>query len=314
MLACNRLGWPADAEMNKLRTPRKLWIPVLLAMFVADAGWTEDRIHLVRRNDTLSSISRKYDVSTKVLAQWNALEDADYLRAGTRLKIPDSKEPMLRYIVQKGDSLAALAARHGQSIALLTRLNSLDRPDHIEPGQTLLIPGAQGQWSLPRAVRHEIDEAKIKVGRWKHIVIHHSSSKLDSPAIMDRHHRQVRHMENGLAYHFVIGGSGPRMKDGDIFIGDRWRGQLQGGHVASERLNQESIGICLIGNFNEEKPTSRQMESLAQLVEYLMDRCGLQPADVDTHTHINPKPTQCPGKHFSLADLRKRISRLAARR
>ena len=63
---------------------------------------------------------------------------------------------------------------------------------------------------------------------------------------MDRYHREVRHMENGLAYHFVIG-NGSGMGDGDIGIGSRWTKQLDGGHLTSERQNQVSLGICLVG-------------------------------------------------------------------
>ena len=38
---------------------------------------------------------------------------------------------------------------------------------------------------------------------------------------MDRYHRDERHMEHGLAYHFVIG-NGNGMGDGEIGVGQRW--------------------------------------------------------------------------------------------
>ena len=104
-------------------------------------------------------------------------------------------------------------------------------------------------------------------------------------------------MENGLAYHFVIG-NGRNMALGQIDIGNRWRWQLDGGHLASDILNAKSIGICLVGNFDHSSPSEAQMESLRQLVEYLMVRCNLEVNAVETHRSINTQPTRCPGAHF----------------
>ena len=60
--------------------------------------------------------------------------------------------------------------------------------------------------------------------------------------------------KNGLAYHFVIGNA-HGLGDGEIGVGGRWTKQLPGGHLISEEQNQVSIGICLVGNFDESQPT-----------------------------------------------------------
>jgi N-acetyl-anhydromuramyl-L-alanine amidase AmpD len=114
---------------------------------------------------------------------------------------------------------------------------------------------------------------------------------------MDRYHREQRHMENGLAYHFVIG-NGRGMRDGQIVVGRRWTQQLNGGHLASEALNARSIGICLVGNFDKDRPTQRQLETLDALTEYLMKRCGIPKSGVKTHQQINTVGTRCPGRLF----------------
>src|SRR6266699_817390 len=103
--------------------------------------------------------------------------------------------------------------------------------------------------------------------------------------------------ENGLDYHFVIG-NGHSMKDGEIAIGRRWTAQLDGGHLASEALNRKAIGICMVGNFDADRPTRRQMESLRSLVEFLLARCHLRADAVKTHQQINPIYTRCPGHNF----------------
>ena len=48
--------------------------------------------------------------------------------------------PMLRYVVQAGDTLSAIAARHATSVALLVEINQLTNPDRLQPGTAILIP------------------------------------------------------------------------------------------------------------------------------------------------------------------------------
>ena len=149
-----------------------------------------------------------------------------------------------------------------------------------------------------------IQSARVKSGRWKNIVVHHSGTRVGSGKGMDRYHREERHMENGLAYHFVIG-NGRGMTDGSIFVGRRWNEQLDGGHVASADLNQISIGICLVGDFQNHPPSRKQMESLEALVRALMSRTGLDYRAFTTHRLIHPKHTLCPGKHFPTEHFRQ---------
>ena len=52
-------------------------------------------------------------------------------------------------------------------------------------------------------------------------------------------------------------------------VGGRWRRQLKGGHVRSETHNTNSIGICLVGNFERTSPTRKQVASLVELLDYL---------------------------------------------
>ncbi len=267
-----------------------------------------DQLYVVKKSDTLSAIARRNHLSTKLLAQWNSLEDVNDLKAGSKLYIPEDDSHLIKYVVQKGDSLANIAYRHGHTFGRVARLNNLAKPDQIYPGQTLLVPIDHSSSSIAPQLLKAIDRPSIKAGRWKNIVIHHSASSKDSPSIMDTYHRQ-NGMENGLAYHFVIGGSGSRMDDGEFYIGDRWKHQLQGGHVHSAKLNDESIGICLVGNFNDAPPTPKQMQVLADLIIHLMDLCNLTPDDVYTHVGINPVPTECPGSKFLVKDLKASLRR-----
>lgn len=116
-------------------------------------------------------------------------------------------------------------------------------------------------------------------------------------------------MRNGLAYHFVIG-NGTSSGDGLIEVGDRWRRQINGGHVHSDYLNNISLGICLVGDFNRDQPTRAQLESCEELIRYLRERCGkigMHNIAVRPHREMNPPrwATDCPGDDFPYSWFRK---------
>lgn len=153
---------------------------------------------------------------------------------------------------------------------------------------------------LTRGVRSAIDRAPVKRGRWQYVVVHNSGTRQGNARIFANYHRNVRKMKNGLAYHFVIG-NGTSSGDGEIEIGSRWTRQINGGHVASDYLNNIGIGICFVGDFNRDVPTRAQLAALQELITYLRKRVGRSKGRVlivKAHREINPKPTDCPGDRF----------------
>lgn len=133
---------------------------------------------------------------------------------------------------------------------------------------------------------------------WKYIVIHHSATDSGSAASFDRSHR--KRGWDGLGYHFVIG-NGSGTGDGVVEVGYRWTQQVTGAHAGRPRpdvnlLNEQGIGICLVGNFNSSKPTRKQQESLHRLIDWLSGRCGIPRERVLVHRDV--KGTECPGQHF----------------
>jgi LysM repeat protein len=204
------------------------------------------------------------------------------------------------YSVRKGDTLTRLAKRYDVSVAELAARNRLRATDKLYIGQGLVVPGRStdpGILTLPTAVRRELAGVRVTAGKWKHIVIHHSGTYMGTVKGMDRFHREERHMENGLAYHFVIG-NGNGMGDGEIAVGHRWTEQLDGGHLRSDELNAVSIGICLVGDFEHARPTAKQMDSLRALIHDLLGRCKLGAGSICTHQQINTLYTRCPGRQF----------------
>ncbi len=157
---------------------------------------------------------------------------------------------------------------------------------------------------LTASVRAEIDRAPAdrRNPPWQFIVVHNSGTRQGNARVFDYYHRHVRHMQNGLAYHFVIG-NGTSTGDGQIEIGDRWRRQINGGHVHSDYLNNIALGICLVGDFNRSQPSAAQLQSCEELIRYLRQRCGKvgnKYMVVKPHREMNPPrwPTDCPGDAF----------------
>lgn len=136
---------------------------------------------------------------------------------------------------------------------------------------------------------------------WKYIVLHHSATKSGSVEGIDQVHRQRKDASGknwlGIGYHFVIG-NGDGMKDGEVKPTFRWRRQLHGAHAGASLYNQFGIGICLIGNFETHEPTSRQVQTLKNLLDELSDRYKIDKKHIIGHGDI--KSTQCPGKYFPL--------------
>jgi hypothetical protein len=197
----------------------------------------------------------------------------------------------------------------------------LDAPIHVEksgmeseqgdePAPKPLLGGFFKRYRyLTPGVRRAIDEARVRRGRWKYIIIHNSGTRQGNARIFDVYHRRVRKMQNGLAYHFVIG-NGNSSGNGEIEIGNRWKRQINGGHVASDYLNDIAIGICLVGDLNRDQPTKEQLEAIDELVTYLRGRVGKikgRQSIVKGHKEINPKPTDCPGDRFPLGWLHRKF-------
>ncbi len=237
-----------------------LWLS-LWALAASVAAGAQEQSYTVRRGDTLFSIAQRYGIAPAVLAERNGLSRNLHIYAGQRLRIPG------------GGSAGAVAARGNATAEKCARQ------------------------ALPASVQRAIDKAPVRPGRWQYIVIHHSGVDTGTVKAMDQYHREVRHMENGLAYDFVIG-NGSGMKDGEIVVGRRWTKQLDGGHLASEAQNKVALGVCLVGNFDKHRPTARQMDSLRALVEALLERCRLSPRAVKTHQQVNVVHTRCPGALF----------------
>ncbi len=152
---------------------------------------------------------------------------------------------------------------------------------------------------------------------WGFIVIHHTAIPYGSMREIDRWHRN--NGWDGCGYHFVIG-NGTRTPEGFIEPTDRWKIQEMGAHtrldtklarksgVEPTYYNDHGIGIVLVGNFDETCPTAAQMAATAELVKFLMKLCRIPEDRLIRHGDVDA--TDCPGRHFSMDDLKQRVRAL----
>jgi LysM repeat protein len=59
--------------------------------------------------------------------------------AGVATPSPSASGQVI-YVVQRGDSLTSIAAKYGVTAQAIAAANDLKDPNHIEPGQKLIIP------------------------------------------------------------------------------------------------------------------------------------------------------------------------------
>jgi hypothetical protein len=143
---------------------------------------------------------------------------------------------------------------------------------------------------------------------WKWIVIHHSDTAVGSATSFDRYHRDVHHWKS-LGYDFVIG-NGHGSGDGEVEVGPRWVQQDVGAHAGVLEFNERGIGICLVGDFQQGRPSAAQLRSLAKLNAFLMRRYGISASHIIGHRDAK-KTTNCPGRNLSIASVRSMAMHVA---
>jgi N-acetyl-anhydromuramyl-L-alanine amidase AmpD len=125
-----------------------------------------------------------------------------------------------------------------------------------------------------------------------HIVIHHSASPLEVTFEQIREHHLSRGWSD-IGYHFVIDPAGT--------ISKGRAEDVVGAHALG--INQVSLGICLIGNFDEHHPAREQFNSLNNLIKDLVLRKNITPENIIGHCDVTCeergfRKSRCPGENL----------------
>jgi membrane-bound lytic murein transglycosylase D len=95
--------------------------------------------YTVRRGDSLWTLAKRYDTTTKKIQALNDLDTVN-LYIGQQLKIPAAGRTAPNvYRVRRGDSPYTIARRHNMSLNQFLRANNLSRHSTIYPGQRVYV-------------------------------------------------------------------------------------------------------------------------------------------------------------------------------
>ena len=199
----------------------------------------------------------------------------------------------------KGETVWRLAETYDVKADTILKANHIADPSSLKVGSQIWIPGvARPLRTLP----YLPDSSK-----WEYIVIHHSATEVGNAELFDKGHRR-RGFWNGLGYHFVIDNGTAGTRPGEIETSHRWLHQMDGAHCNAMDMNQKGIGICLVGNFDEEKVSPAQFNSLVWLIRQLQAKYHIPAHRVLRHHDVPGKNgTHCPGKSFPWSQLRKQL-------
>ena len=123
------------------------------------------------------------------------------------------------------------------------------------------------------------------------IVIHHSGFADGRDSTAEKIHKFHQEVNGwaGIGYHYFI------RKDGMIEQGRL--PHMVGAHAYHHNLT--SIGICMSGNFEFQKPTEYQMEAIKMLVAWLCRTNDLDPMKKGVIVgHRDVGDTRCPGEYL----------------
>jgi LysM repeat protein len=120
---------------------------VLLAAPLSVSASPRDQgtIHVVQAGEHLTAIANRYGTTPEAIASANNLVNMNLLYVGQRLTIPgrgsSAGASNTYYVVNRGDTLSAIAARYGTTTQALVEANGLASANFIYVGERLLIPG-----------------------------------------------------------------------------------------------------------------------------------------------------------------------------
>ncbi|WP_252224056.1 peptidoglycan recognition family protein [Clostridium sp. ZBS2] len=124
------------------------------------------------------------------------------------------------------------------------------------------------------------------------LVFHHAASSNLTPYKI--HEMHVGKNWSGIGYHFYI------RKDGTIY-----RGRPEesiGAHIKGQ--NNNTLGICIEGNLEEEEPTEQEIEALEKLSTYLIIKYNIS----GVQGHGDTYDTLCPGENFPMENVKEAIT------
>jgi LysM repeat protein len=140
------------ADINQIANPNLIYPGQILkiltnsTVYGSETRGTGSITYTVQRGNTLSQIANSYGVTVEQIVETNDIQDPNLIYPGEKLRITQSTNttlnPVLQnnyYTVQLGDTLSKIAQIYGVTVQYLVKLNGIQNPNLIYPGQLIKV-------------------------------------------------------------------------------------------------------------------------------------------------------------------------------
>lgn len=206
-----------------------------------------------------------------------------------------ASEAGFRRVLDEDSASDYQRGRAEKGLAQVTGLLPTVRPE-AEPPRTAFAILPRSAWgAAPPAITRLTPNRR----QYTRITVHHSALPAASLRTVGEAAEEIKdiqtvHMRDknfgDIGYHFVIDPAGRIYAGRDL----KWQGAHAGGDDGVNNI--ANIGICLLGDFDHERPDPRALRALEQLIDALCERHGIAHNRVKGHQDY--KATQCPGTHL----------------
>jgi len=142
--------------------------------------------YTIARGDTISGIARRFGLDTGTVLKLNNLQPNTVIYPGQKIKLTGAAAPSApapkqeapapsnsgggTYTVKAGDTLGAIAARHGVKLSEVLGWNGLNMSSIIYPGQKIKIGGGQASAPAPASAPSPAPAATANTGSGSYTV------------------------------------------------------------------------------------------------------------------------------------------------
>lgn len=108
---------------------------VNMSCFASDNWSKKSEVYVIKKEDSWSSIEKKFSISQKILKNYNNLKKNYMAKNGDKITIPAK----IYYPVKNGESALSIANKYGMSYSDLITINNINDPEALKTGSELKI-------------------------------------------------------------------------------------------------------------------------------------------------------------------------------
>lgn len=117
---------------------RTIWILIAFIQFINSPSFAADIT--IKRGDTLTKISKEYNISIQEIMNLNKITDPNNLKVGQDLLLPEKSKKYNFHTVLRGENLNTISQLYNIKKNDIVSLNSISNPNYLIVGQVLFLP------------------------------------------------------------------------------------------------------------------------------------------------------------------------------